>query len=574
MKIFLIWSMLIKLQTFSMSVLNQDERQAILNNVIQYKPEPTPAFDGQVVEEVSVPDIDEGEDSEPEDRADPLDTNKFSLNVIDVSPLDTQLAHSVLIVHKPKPNNKTKSKVKPSLLIPQIVGHTIVKGTIVTAVKPQTSAIHTTTTEIPVPVRDNHKPLFLRPFPGRKKTTTTSTTTTTTSTTTTPPTTTPLSTTTTQSSPLSFKFTPSTTSIHSATASTYSQAMNISFATTETEESDDYPIVFHSNHKKQGFTRQKLTSTEYALIFTTPDSLTDNDNDNNKATFSEVPTVTASSYTMRPPYVTTLSQMKRPPMKIMTVNANHIKQPEEIYSEGITVLDPPFVSGHPMKLPPNTTIIHKNLIVPMKDGRPKPMFPMTSTTQFPVYPIVAGITKWHTSPTTPWALPLVTTTSPDQMINTFGTTSTDSDNSFAQSVTHPTMVTAGQSLVSSPGQTTHLVTVTPIKSTSHQSPSASSTFVVTHSAPSQPSPPPRPSTTTPAYVNAIWAPPMPITRPVQSQPTGGSWYSPIANIFSYDPSSSSMLSFMGIMRTILFTVLVFALPPLTLALALLQVAVG
>jgi len=54
-----------------------------------------------------------------------------------------------------------------------------------------------------------------------------------------------------------------------------------------------------------------------------------------------------------------------------------------------------------MKLPPNTTIVHSNLIVPAKPGRPNPATsPAITTTQYPVYPVVAGITNWPSHPPT------------------------------------------------------------------------------------------------------------------------------------------------------------------------------
>lgn len=559
---------------YLLSVLQSEERQAILDNVIHQKSDPTPGegFDGEVPENTeSVPEQSDN-DLSAEDRADLQETNKLfspSLNVIDVSPQDTQLAHSVLLIHKPKPNKSTvKPTIAPQLLFPQTITGTGVKSPIVTAIKMPTTHVRTpstttTTTEsYPTPVRNNHRPMFLRPFPGKRSTTTT------------PPTT------------FAVKSTTSSTSIYSTNSVTNSQTTNTT-ATASDDSDDEIPIVISSNHnRKQSFpfwdqfTRQKLTSTEYAIIYTTPELSTESE----KSVFTEVPTMASvqtitggPTYTFRPPYVTTISHKRPTGMKIMTVNANRIRQPEEIYHEGITVLDPPFLSNHPNKLPPNTTIIHKNLIVPMKDGRPKPVYPMSSTTQFPVYPIVAGITKWHTASTPQWILPMVTTTAPEHVmtsaLTTTETTSSDSPMT-AESVNRPVVVTGhplhSMSTQHTPPHSSQLVTVTPVK-TSHPTHSSSTFLVTSHSSP-------RPSTSTQGYVNAIWAPPMPnvpMTRPVQGvQASQSSWWSPISNVFSVESGHGSMFSMMNVMRTVFFTILVFFLPPMTLAAAVLQTAWG
>ncbi len=484
-----------------------------------------------------------------EDRRGLDDPNKLSLfssslNVIDVEPQNTQLAHSVLIIHRPKPNKTVKPTIKPQLSIiyltrPKPTKLSSINSPIVTAI----TNITTTTASYPTPVKNNHRPMIL-PFLG-------------------------------------IRTKPSTTSPHVSILSNSSK-------TTQSVEYET-PLIFKNNHKKPTtplFTRQKL-STEYASTLTTPSSLSTA----NKSGFSEYSTL--STPLIRPPYVTPIifqtsslnSVIKRPPMKIMNVNSNKLKQPEEVHSHGITVLDPPYIAGSSMKLPINTTIMHKNLIVPMKEGRPKPVFPIPTTTQFPVYPIVAGITKWKTqTPTNSWAFPIITTNSPEKTDYTT-VVSESSDSSFetpvtAQSLLRPTII-ASNPIMSEhstsdhlSGHASHIVTVTPLKG-SDASNTASNTFIVTHSAQT-----PKPSTSTTGYVNAIWAPPMPvISRPVHSaqqsvsSPLSGGWFSPFTNLFSVD-SPNGVFSFLTILKTVLFTVLVLFLPPLTLAAALMQAATG
>jgi hypothetical protein len=483
-----------------------------------------------------------------EDRRGVDDPNKLSLfssslNVIDVEPQNTQLAHSVLIIHRPKPNKTVKPTIKPQLSIiyltrPKPTKLSSINSPIVTAI----TNITTTTASYPTPVKNNHRPMVL-PFLG-------------------------------------IRAKPSTTSPHVSIFSNSSK-------TTQTVKYET-PIIFKNNHKKpitSMFTRQKL-STEYATTFTTPSSLSTD----NKSGFSEYSTL--STPLIRPPYVTPISHqtsslnsaIKRPPIKIMNVNSNKLKQPEEVLSLGITVLDPPYIPGSSMKLPVNTTIMHKNLIVPMKEGRPKPVFPIQTTTQFPVYPIVAGITRWQTqTPTNSWAFPTFTTNSPEKTDYTT-VVSEPSDSSFetsvtAQSLHRPTIITSNPIMSEHStsdhlsGHASHIVTVTPIKG-SDASNTASNTFIVTHSAQT-----PKPTSTT-GYVNAIWAPPMPvISRPVQTaqqsvqSPLAGGWFSPFTNLFSVD-SPSGVFSFLTILKTVLFTVLVLFLPPLTLAAALMQAATG
>ncbi len=484
-----------------------------------------------------------------EDRRGIDDPNKLSLlssslNVIDVEPQDTQLAHSVLIIHRPKPNKTVKPTIKPQLSViyltrPKPTKLSSINSPIVAAL----TNITTTTASYPTPVKNNHRPMIL-PFLG-------------------------------------IRAKPSTTSPH----------VSIFSNSSKTTQSVEYetPLIFKNNHKKPTtplFTRQKL-STEYATTFTTPSSLSTA----NKSGFSEYSTL--STPLIRPPYVTPISYqtsslnsaIKRPPMKIMNVNSNKLKQPEEVHSLGITVLDPPYIPGSSMKLPINTTIMHKNLIVPMKEGRPKPVFPIPPTTQYPVYPIVAGVTKWHTqTPTNSWAFPMFTTISPEKIDYTT-VVSEPSDSSYetpvtAQSIHRPTII-ASNSITSEhstsdnlSGHASHFVTVTPIKGLGASN-SASNSFIVTHTAQT-----PKPSTSTTGYVNAIWAPPMPvISRPVQAQqsvqssPISGGWFSPFTNLFSVD-SPNGVFSFLTILKTVLFTVLVLFLPPLTLAAALMQAATG
>lgn len=366
--------------------------------------------------------------------------------------------------------------------------------------------------------------------------------------------------------------------------------------------------------------------------------------------------------------VSSSSNPKRPPIRITHVNSNKVKQPDRVHSPPLMVMDPPFVPGLAMKLPPNTTVIHSNLIVPLKPGRPHLTQP-TTTTQYPVYPVVAGVSNWPTQPaaaqwaTQPspaqWATqatptqwfqdpyqhsqhqpvtiatwnpfqvtsPTTTTTSnptfifdhnlPQVISETNGNTidkpiffdeiffdtvtpqssiiHRPSTSTVATPTSKPTKappqqsLQAGQSQQSTsivsppkkPSPTMQVVTVTPIK--------GSNEFIVhtttPHSAPpvpasSQTSYQSRPShqTSTPGYVNAIWAPPMPSRpfgtqshRPLQS--TSSSWLSPILNMFAVE-NPGGVFGFVTILKTVLFTVLVMFLPPLTLAAAVMQAASG
>jgi len=70
-------------------------------------------------------------------------------------------------------------------------------------------------------------------------------------------------------------------------------------------------------------------------------------------------------------------------------------------------------------------------------------------------------------------------------------------------------------------------------------------------------------------------PAQPFQRPVQG---GGalaaSWLSPFTNMFAATEAPGGVFSFLTIMKTVLFTVLVMFLPPLTLAAAIMQAATG
>src|SRR5699024_5275361 len=161
--------------------------------------------------------------------------------------------------------------------------------------------------------------------------------------------------------------------------------------------SDEYPVIFKNNHGKPR-PRPGYRPPSSATV-TTPKSY----------------------MTAKPPYVTdfypTPLSVKKPPITVPNIVGTRLKQPDNIEAS-LTVLDPPFLPNTFMQLPLNTTIIHKNLLVPMKEGRPKPQYPTARPSHNPVLPVLAGVSNWQTA-TSPWGSPpiLMTTSSPHLFSN-------------------------------------------------------------------------------------------------------------------------------------------------------------
>lgn len=471
------------------------------------------------------------EDKEEVDDANKMPLFSSSLNVIDVdSPEDTQLAHNVLIIHRPKFNRTaiiTASTFKPPIFIPKF------KPTVL-PFKDQDF----TTQGFATPISNNHRPLNNK---WRNK----------------------FQTTTTLPSILENLFTKRTTT------------------TTTTIYEHEIPILINNNHRRPPYsytTKQKLTS-EYATYFTTP-----MESSSKSTTTTQIPIIYTESTTLKPQFITTTlshissSIVKRPPIKINHISGTNIKQPEQVQSSIINFFDHTLRPGFSSRYPPNTTIVHKNILVPIKPGRPTT--PTTTTTVFPVYPVVAGITSWPVPTTIQWPRPttaspitlptfIVPQTDTNETISSAGSitdkptidcNNNTTDQMTSQSIAQPTtIVTVSDSLkpiISSStlnphryptqhSQNAHIVTVTPIKL------SSSSTFLVTQS-------------TQRPVVNAIWAPPPPVpieTSTFSSYPTTtrrpkppqgslvSSWLSPFTSIFDFGQS----FSFLNILRSILYT---------------------
>ena len=288
------------------------------------------------------------------------------------------------------------------------------------------------------------------------------------------------------------------------------------------------------------------------------------------STSTSRPLSTTSKFiTAKPPYVTdffypTTISVKKPAITAANIVAHRLKQPDEVQSASLTVLDPPFVPNSFMKLPLNTTIVHKNILVPMKEGRPKPSYPLRPTTQFPpVYPVVAGVSNWQIQ-TTPWILPSMTTSSPDILpVRNF--TSED----FKMYTTSTPAPTPTKTIIK-------IISVRPIQSGSssidrvsivHPSTSTTTAAPVATSSTSH-RPPSYPVATAAGYVNAIYAPPMPVLMPSHSidssNQAGSVWVRPFRRLVNMIAPNQSSVGFMSLVRSVLYSLMVLILPPLAL----------
>ncbi|KAI1287257.1 hypothetical protein HDE_10117 [Halotydeus destructor] len=316
-------------------------------------------------------------------------TSLFSsqLNVLDSSPEDTQLAHSVLLV------KKNAIKKRPATLAPIRLSLTFGNGSPVTkSPKPSTVIIRT-------------KP---------------SSTSTTTSTTTTAST---------EAAPSSGKVTAGTkrpevyanygfgsisisnhrpgSALPKRPAFSWNRPSRPTPSTPEPtstrrtfEEDSDEPVIMKSNHRKYALpvlSRQKVTSSPFtdphpssATWSTTPTSLSEA---KSGSSYPGYLLSTMSSTSISPFSSSIVNVVSRPPLRVTSVSATKKKEADYIHSGLLTVLDPP-PGSH--KLHPNTTIVHKNVVVPYKPGRPRPV--AVTTTQFPVNQVLAGVTRWPNAP--------------------------------------------------------------------------------------------------------------------------------------------------------------------------------
>lgn len=445
-----------------------------------------------------------------------------SLNVVDPAPENIQLAHSVLLVHRP---NKHKT-------------------TIIT----RTTTTTTTTPGYPIQIKSNHGPMskpyqskeWYRPFKRKPVLTTTTT-------------------------------------------------------STQKTMTDEIPILFSNNHRRHPYTpltRHKLTS-EYAEFWsTTPTAGTAY----GETAWESISSTTPFSTITRP----NVNIVTKPPTAVNHIHGNNIKSSDTIRSQVLTVLDP---KKGTMRLPPNTTVIHRNVIVPYKPGRPRPA-PAT-TTQYPYYPVVAHITKrpsqvHHAStqsiPVNDLATSATGSVSTYQSIHSFPVTQTvQSPLSSYPSYTTPTTIyvhtvrppanppyemDTSQSIerptindcpycsdsIHRPQHaitSQQIVAVTPISPIKQQHlPSGlveSQHFVVTTQNPPKQSQ---------GFINAILAPPLP-SRPFS---TASSFLNPVSmgplfGLFGPD-SIASLFTRVSFMKMMLFTLLVLFLPPLALAAAI------
>lgn len=267
----------------------------------------------------------------------------------------------------------------------------------------------------------------------------------------------------------------------------------------------------------------------------------------------------AVKFTPRPPYIANFNQPTTQKTKTSITVANvvghRVKQPDEVHSGSLMVLDPPYVPNGFMQLPVNTTIVHKNLLVPMKEGRPKPSYPIRPTTTFPVYPVVAGVNKWHQS--TQWVPPITITTSatplaslPDRWddIGSASNTTTAFDDSSVHSMFNSSSTTTlPASLVATSGTSAMITTKRPTKPPSRP--------IVHH-----------PAITNVSHVNAINAPPMPAYRPSHSIDSSTQrviqWVNRFRNMFGLIRPATGGASFLSMVRSVFYTIMVMLLPPL------------
>lgn len=307
-------------------------------------------------------------------------------------------------------------------------------------------------------------------------------------------------------------------------------------------DDDDEPVVVHSNHRKTFLMRHKLTSeTDH---WTTP------------ITFTEIPhrtQPTASPQTFYPPYSSTVTSRphvstptsfvsvhSRPPLKVTAVHADRNKSPDSVASAPMLVLDS---NG-------NVTIMHQKLIVPYKPGRPKPSVSSIGT-------ILTSNSPVRTKPTASEAGDAIDDKN-DAEITTY----------YPQSLFKPTTQypacrdcpwTMETEMTTYPStSTTPFITIS--TTTKDPMPADASSHIIVTKRPPYPA----------ATVNAILAPPMP-SRPISTPaPIGNTGiFSSLMGVLGVD-STGGLMSRLTLLKTALFTLLVMFLPPLTLAAAVAQ----
>lgn len=275
-------------------------------------------------------------------------------------------------------------------------------------------------------------------------------------------------------------------------------------------------------------------------------------------------------FTASPPYVTefnypTTTSLKRTSITVANIVGSRYKQPDEIISGSLMVLDPPFNPNSFMKLPVNTTIMHKNLLVPMKEGRPKPNFSIRPNTEFSVYPVVASVSNWQ-SQTTP--TPTTTTSMTNQFFDDpYSSPNHNPSGSFVTNNTQYDIFTLSQSTTPSPvnlvtkvisihsGTTAHTLTSSIPKRTT------TSTTTTTTASPVRPSA---------SFGNAVYAPPLPVpaNRPPSSISSSTqfiiTFFNRFRNTFQMILPNTGQVSFMSVVRSVFYTAMVMLLPPLAI----------
>ncbi|XP_074604199.1 uncharacterized protein LOC141857607 [Brevipalpus obovatus] len=301
-----------------------------------------------------------------------------TLNVVGGDENSTTLAHSVLVVNRRRPCCSSSS-LKP--------GH----------------QIRSTTENYPTPLSSNHRPgvMVAQHKPTQNR---------------------PWFRPSSSSNKPSIIMDSITSSLSSSSSSSSSSPSSSSSSSSQTATSpmpfpffdEEVPILMSNNHRKTPYspvTKNKLT-TEYANYWTTPSSVSFT----NRVTILKPPirpiisnafatsssSSSTSSFSPFSSFFPTSSSIQqtthKPHLQVSYVNGNKDKNPDSIHSGVLTVLDAGASGGNDGggSSRPSSTIVHKNVLVAYKPGRPKPEVTMT-TTQHPIWPIIAGFQKWPPS---------------------------------------------------------------------------------------------------------------------------------------------------------------------------------
>ena len=351
------------------------------------------------------------------------------------------------------------------------------------------------------------------------------------------------------------------------------------------ENKVDSEVNFYHNNGHQQYHEQKHQQMKHNVQKNSmDDGVVIFKNNHNRPKRPLRPLSTTNKYmqvTGKPPYITdflypTTISVKKPTITVANIVAHRVKQPDEVQSASLTVLDPPFVPDSFMQLPLNTTIVHKNILVPMRDGRPKPSYPSRPTTHFPVYPVVAGVSNWQ-SQTTPWILPVMTTSSPDKLDGLMSSTQdktnfsvTEEEFKWYTSTTVPSKTISKVISVFPNKSYTVTSSIDRVGTTSKMATTTTTINPLLHATSSSTiRPASYPVATSSGYVNAIYAPPMPVFRPAHSLESGqavSNWFlQPLNKLLNLiAPNQAGSVSFMSVIRSVLYTLMVMLLPPLAL----------